>query len=128
MAIMTDYLENGLVNLVFRGSEFPPPDSIWMGLFYGDPTDEMHSKEIVGDGYKREKITFDSPQNGLIKNAHNIIFHYATKKWKDIEYVALFDGETGSTMLVHGKTKKVVSVGKDKNFVIKTHKLHVGFE
>ena len=128
MALMSNALENDLVNHTFRNIKFKSPENVWLGLFYGDPMDTMKNTELVGAGYKREKVIFDSPQDGLIKNSHIIIYHYARKQWKKVTHAALFDMEDGGTLLFHGKIVKPVVVTKDKNFVIKTHELHLGYE
>ena len=128
MGIMSDYLENRLVNPVFRRIYFESPNEIWVGLFQKNPTDESASHELAGYGYKRELIKFDSPQNGIIKNSHDIIFYHATRKWPKVTHIVLFDAEEGGSSEVYGKLKTPVTINKNKNFVIKTHKLHVGFE
>ena len=128
MALMTDVLENDLANHIFRNMKYDSPIEIWLGLFDSNPKDEMKNSEIIGNGYVRELVRFDSPQNGLIKNADKIIFPHATNQWNEVRYVALFDSGSGGSMLFHGQVESPVIIGKNKNFVIKMHDLHVGFE
>ncbi len=128
MSLMTDELENGLIDYVFRGVSFPQSEEIYLGLFSGDPTDEHKSLELVGEGYERELVLFDSPQNGISKNSQDIVFSYAHKEWEEVTFAGLFDFKNGGTLLVRGELLKPVTVTKNKNFVVKTYKLHVGFE
>lgn len=128
MALMTDFLENNLLNHTFRGSEYPSPKQVWLALLSADPTDEMHSNEIYGNGYKREPIYLDSPRNGLAGNRSKIIFDHATKAWVPITHVAIFDSEDGGQMMMHGAVEKPVTVTKNKNFVINLNDLQIGFE
>ena len=127
MALMSNYLENGLANHVFRNIEFKSPEEIWIGLFKRNPTDASANHEFIGKGYKRQLVKFDSPQNGILKNSHDIVFHYATSKWEEATHIALFNSEKGGSIQMPGPLKEPILISKDKNFVIKTHKLAVGF-
>ena len=128
MALISDYLENKLANFIFRGTQMDTPGDVWVGLFNGDPKDENKKLELIGNGYGREIVEFDSPRNGLIKNSNNVIFHKATDKWDTVTHIALFDEEMAGNMLFHGEVSTPIIVGKKKNFYIKIGNLQVGFE
>lgn len=128
MALMSDYLENKLANHVFGTKNMESPKSIWVGLFYSNPTDSHIRSEIIGKGYIREQIEFDSPKNGLMKNSKEIIFHKATSLWPTVTHISLFDADFGGNQLFHGEVSTPISIKKNKNFVISIGDLQVGFE
>ena len=128
MALMSDYLENKLANHVFRDKDMKSPKSIWVGLFSSDPKDSHIRSELIGKGYMREEIEFDSPKNGLMKNSKEIIFHKAISLWPTVTHIYLFDSEAGGNPLFHGEVSKPISIKKNKNFVISIGDLQVGFE
>jgi len=122
MALISNYLENKLCNDVFRTND------VYIGLLYADPTDESKSYEIIGKGYCRELVDFDTPIDGIIKNKHDVVFHKATSPWDTVTHIGLFDEDAGGNLLFHGAVSKPVKVGKHKNFFIKHGDLQVGFE
>ena len=128
MALMSDYLENQMANHVFRGKPMESPKEVWVGLLFGDPTDSSKQTELSGRGYKREKVLFDSPKNGLVKNAEDIVFHKATAAWKTVTHLSIYDQEAGGKTLFHGLISSPIKIGKNKNFFIKVDNLQVGFE
>ena len=125
---MSDYLENKLANHVFRNMDFESPQEVWIGLFYNDPKDHAQAKELVGNGYQRESVNFDTPIDGLMKNSEKIIFHKASSAWVVISHLALFTEKNGGHMLFRGEVSTPVKIGKGKNFVIRVADLQVGFE
>ena len=54
MAALSDYLESGLLNHVFRGGSFPKPTNVSVALTSGIPLDSNTGKAIVYGGYLPE--------------------------------------------------------------------------
>jgi len=122
MALISNYLENKLCNDVFR------KNTVFVGLFEGDPTDEAKTYELRGRGYCREIVAFDTPINGIIKSKEDIVFNKASAKWKEVTHIGIFDEEFGGNLLFHGAISTPVLIVKNKNFFIKNGDLQVGFE
>jgi hypothetical protein len=122
MAAMTNYLENALVNAVFRNTTYTSPATVYVGLFTSDPTDAMSGTEITGaGGYARQVVTFGAPSNGAISNTGALTFGPASgATWGSITHMAIFDAVSGGNGLVHGSlaTPKTVDVGDSLVFAI----------
>jgi hypothetical protein len=127
MAALSDYLESGLINHVFRNESFPKPSSIAIALTSGIPLDSHTGSTITelpsvingtGTGYARVllDLTNESGNNywshsssdiaagsGLITNAANRVFNTALLDWGWISGIAITDhGDHGSgNLLMH---------------------------
>jgi hypothetical protein len=117
MAALSDYLESGILNNIFRGVSFTPPSKIAIALTKSVPIQSNNGFTInevsatgvsgVNTGYARVLISNNtnnsqkwsySPDNhtnesGVIINANNIVFNTALKDWGTISGVAILDSE-----------------------------------
>jgi len=66
MAEISDYLENALINGTLRGTTYPAPASVYVGLYTSDPTDANTGTEVSGGSYARVVATFAAPADGLL--------------------------------------------------------------
>jgi hypothetical protein len=60
MANMTNYLENKLIDFLFRGAAFSAPSTLYIALCTASPTDASTGStitEISGGNYARQSIT-----------------------------------------------------------------------
>ena len=55
---VSDYLENALLNHVFRGVAYTAPTAIYLALYTSDPTDANTGTEVSSGGYARQQVTF----------------------------------------------------------------------
>jgi hypothetical protein len=127
MAALSDYLESGLLNHVFRNGSFPKPSAIAIALTSGVIKDSDTGNTIpeiasgvngLGTGYARILLdrtdvsgndywSFSSDNisagSGLIKNAANRVFNTALLDWGWISGIAITDhGDYGSgNLLMH---------------------------
>jgi len=99
---VSDYLENALLNHVFRGVAYTAPTAIYLALYTSDPTDADTGTEVSGGGYARQQVTFTAPSNGVITNTADIVFPEATADWGTITHLGLHDAVTGGNLLWHG--------------------------
>ena len=58
MSFISNYLENKLVEHVFRGNTFVAPGGAYVGLFSGNPGENGSGPEIIGNGYSRKQASF----------------------------------------------------------------------
>ena|SRR3990167_4020598 len=98
MSEMSDYLENALVNAVFRNTAYTSPVAVYGALYTIDPTDSGGGTELAGNGYARTVMTFTTPSNGMVA-ANLTTFPTATAAWNSITAMAIFDTTTGGNML-----------------------------
>jgi hypothetical protein len=57
MSNLSDYLENKLIDHLFRAQTFSAPASLYVALFTATPTDSTAGTECAGTGYSRQLIT-----------------------------------------------------------------------
>lgn len=96
---MSNYLENALLNHIFRNTEFTPPTELYVALYTSDPTDQDIGMEVSGGGYERQVVTFGPPSNGSVSNTADIVFPVATTDWGTITHIGVRDAASGGNLL-----------------------------
>lgn len=102
--IVSNYLENALINHVFRNTAYTDPASVYIALFTSDPTDADVGTEVSGGSYAREQLTagFSAPSNGACENSALIEFAQATAVWGLITHIGIYDALSGGNLLFYG--------------------------
>jgi hypothetical protein len=119
MSSFSDYLENALLNHVFRNVPLTAPTTARMALFTITPTDAGGGAEVSGGGYARQPITFGAPSGGAISNTAAVTFTAAGAAFGTIVAFAIFDAASGGNMLAWGPiTSAVVGDGDSITFAI----------
>ena len=130
MAQMSDYLENKLVDHVFRNVAFTTPGVIHLALFSTDPLDDASGTELesgTSPAYARITVTMDVAANGVSTNTNELLFAAATGDWVVITHVAIFDEAVGGNMLMHKVLNNPVAVLDTNNFRIPIGDLEITF-
>jgi hypothetical protein len=111
----SDYLENQLVDHLFRTATFTKPTHLYMALFTAAPTDSGGGTEVTGGSYARVDLLplnanwtatqggttgASSGTGGQTSNASAITFAAPTANWGIVTHYALFDASVGGNMLV----------------------------
>lgn len=122
MAAMSNYLENTLIDCIFRGNTFPTASlsNTYVGLFSSAsaPTDAGGGTEVSGGSYARVRIQStlanwagtqsagstiaSSGTSGTTSNNGTITFPTPTADWGSIGSFGLFDAATGGNLLFYG--------------------------
>jgi hypothetical protein len=117
MSQMSDYLENQLIDHVFRTGTFAKPSSLYVALFTSAPSDSTPGTEVLGGSYARVQrnpldANWEATQGGVVgassgstgatQNFAAITFPAPTANWGVITHVAVFDAVSGGNMLLHG--------------------------
>lgn len=119
MASFSDYLENAVLNHVFRNTALPSPASVHMALFTVAPTDAGGGTEVATGGYARQPVTFGAPSGGAIANSSAVSFTASGANFGDVVAVALFDAASAGNMLAwHTITTATVNDGDTLEFAI----------
>lgn len=117
MSDMSDYLENKLIDHLFRGRSFTAPTQLWVALFTAAPSDAGGGTEVSGGSYARAtpgansdtawKATqggtpaaASSGTGGATSNPNAITFPAPTGNWGVITHFAIFDASSGGNMLI----------------------------
>ena len=151
MAALSDYLESGLLNHLFRGGTFEKPSNISLALTSGVPSDSDTGTTLPeipsgingsGTGYSRVDLgaptdtswTFTEERflagSGTIKNSGQIIFNTALLDWGYVSGVAIIDHSTwgSGNLLMHATldNPRIIYTGDNAKFDIEN--LEISFK
>jgi len=99
MSSFTDYLENAVLDHVFRNNALSSPTNVYLALFTVAPTDAGGGTEVSGSGYAREAITFGAPSGGAITNTAEVSFTASGGNFGTIVAVGIFDAASAGNMI-----------------------------
>lgn len=118
MSQASNYLENKLTDLIFRGQAFTAPATIYVSLHTADPTDAAGGAEVSGGSYARVAITTSltnwsgtqsagstvasSGTGGASSNNGAITFPSPTASWGVCTHFGVWDAASGGNLLVFG--------------------------
>ena len=113
---MTNYLENKLVDHVFRGTSYTAPASVYASLFTAaSGCDAGTVTEVSGGSYARVAISgatsswkgthgtttgASSGTNGTISNAAAVTFPAPTANWGTVTHWGLWDASSTGNLLI----------------------------
>jgi hypothetical protein len=129
MAAMSDWLENGLVDLILRNQTLTIPAALHVALYTAAPSDSGGGTEVTGGSYARVSVTRNltnwagtqsagsttasTGTGGQTSNNGAITFPAPTANWGTVTHFAIFDASTGGNLLFHGAltTAKTINNG-----------------
>ena len=129
MAALSNYAENKLIDLLFRGQLFTPPSTLYFAAFTAMPADTGGGVECSGGSYGRVAVTASltnfagtqgaatttpsSGSSGTTSNNIDIQFPSPTASWGTVVGMAVFDAPSGGNMLIYGPISpaKTVNAG-----------------
>jgi hypothetical protein len=118
MAAMTDFLENKVVDHLFRGVSYQPV-ALHIGLFTTNPTDSTAGTEVSGGSYARVSVApttanwaatnaagstaaTSSGTTGTTSNNATITFPAPSANWGAITGFGIFDAASSGNLLFYG--------------------------
>jgi len=134
MSQMSNYLENALVDHIFRTTSYTKPTTLSVGLFTATPSDTGGGTECTGNAYGRVDLNplnanwnatqggtsgASSGTGGVTANATTITFPTPTPAgWGTVTSFGLFDANSGGNLLIWGplSANKVINVGDTVTF------------
>ena len=152
MAALSDYLESGLLNFVFRGQSFSAPSNISIALTSGAPQDshtgstipELASGVDPGNstGYSRVNIGGPSETtwaystddynagSGTVRNSGQIVFNTALVDWGWVSGVAIVDSSLygSGNVLMHATLDNPRIIYAGDNVKFDYQKLEISFK
>lgn len=129
MAALSNYIENKIIDTLFRGQAFPSIPTLYFACFTVSPTDAGGGTEVSGGGYERVAVTASmanfagtqgagtttgsSGTSGTTSNNIDIQFPSPTANWGTVNSMAVFDAASGGNMIAYGPISpaKVVNSG-----------------
>jgi len=128
LGAISNYLENALINAIFRNLPYTSPTTVYAALYTSDPTDTDVGTEVSGGGYVRQPITFGAPNNGVASNSADVVFPVATADWGTITHFGIRDAETGGNLLYYGPLTVNKTILAGDQLIIKTGNITVSLD
>lgn len=108
MSAMSDYLENALINHIFRNTDFTRPANIYAAAYTAAPSDAGGGTEVAGGSYARVAIAtgassgWDAASGGATANTAVATFPTATANWGEILAMGLLDASSAGNLMFWG--------------------------
>ena len=111
----SDYLENILIDHLFRTRTFAKPAALYVALFTAAPTDAGGGTEVTGGAYARVNLApldtnwkatqggvsgNSSGTGGMTSNAVAITFPAPTANWGTVTHFGIFDAASGGNLII----------------------------
>lgn len=113
---LSDYLENKLIDHVFRGQAYTAPTTIYVALYTSACSDAAGGTEVSGGSYARPGLatslanwagtqsaastTASTGTGGTTSNNSAITFATPSAGWGTVTYIGLMDAVTSGNLLV----------------------------
>lgn len=118
MSAMSDFLENRLIDQLFRGQTAPTTTTLHVGLLTAAPSDSGGGTEVTGGSYARVAVTSSlanwagtqsagstvasSGSGGQTSNNAAITFPTPSAGWGNVTHFGIYDAATGGNLLFWG--------------------------
>lgn len=118
MSAMSDFLENRLIDQLFRGQAAPTTTTLHVGLLTAAPSDSGGGTEVSGGSYARVAVSSSlanwagtqsagstvasSGSGGQTSNNVAITFPTPTAGWGNVTHFGIYDASTGGNLLFWG--------------------------
>lgn len=111
----SDYLENKIIDHLFRTATFAKPAGLYFALFTAAPSDAGGGTEVAGGGYARVNLApldtnwkatqggvsgVSSGAGGVTSNAVAITYPAPTGNWGTVTHFGIFDAASGGNLLI----------------------------
>jgi hypothetical protein len=111
----SNYLEDALINAVFRNTTYTSPATVYVALYTAVTDAEAGTgTEVTGGAYARQSMAFDAPSNGVTQNTSIVTYPTATANWGTVTHAAARDASTAGNALTTVKAltaSKVINTG-----------------
>lgn len=113
MSSFSDYLENAVLDYVFRNTGTPTSTTVHLALFTVTPSDTGGGTEVSGSGYARQTTAFDAASGGAITNTSAESFTASGGAFGTIVAIGLFDAATSGNLLAWDAVTSAVMIDGD---------------
>lgn len=115
---LTNFLENLILNHVFRNVIYSPP-TLYCGLFITEPNELGFGVEVNSSGYSRAALPgFDAAAAGAMNSNTDLEFPTAPVDWGVVQFLSIHDDPTSGNMLMWGQLDDTFDLGAGVKFVI----------
>lgn len=119
MSSFTDYLEDAVLDHVFRNTAMTSPANVYLALYTSAPSDGAAGTEVSGGGYARQAITFGAASGGAMSNTAAVEFTASGANFGTVVAIAICDAASGGNLLAWDAiASATVDVGDTISFPI----------
>ena len=143
MSAMSDYLENKMVDQLFRGQTAPTTSTLYVALLTAAPSDSGGGTEVSGGAYARVAVTSSltnwagtqsagsttasSGTGGQTSNNIAITFPTPSATWGTATHFGIYDAPTGGNLLFHGALSIAKTINESDTVTFPVGTLSVTF-
>lgn len=118
MSAMSDFLENKLIDQLFRGQTAPTTTTLYVGLLTAAPSDTGGGTEVSGGSYARAAVSSSlanwagtqaagstvasTGTGGQTSNNSPITFPTPSATWGTVTHFGIYDAASGGNLLFWG--------------------------
>jgi hypothetical protein len=118
MAAMSNFLENRLIDQIFRAQAAPTTSTLHVALYTAAPSDSGGGTEVSGNNYSRASVTSSlanwagtqstgsttasTGTGGATSNNNAITFATPSASWGTVTHFGIFDAASSGNLLFHG--------------------------
>lgn len=118
MSAMSDYLENKLIDQLFRGQAAPTTTNLYVALLTAAPSDSGGGTEVTGNNYSRVTVasslanwagtqgagttTASTGTGGVTSNNGAITFPTPSGTWGTVTHFGIYDAASAGNLLFYG--------------------------
>ena len=119
MSSFSDYLEDAVLDHIFRNTALTSPSAVYMALYTVTPSDAGGGTEVSGAGYSRQAITFGAASGGAMSNTAAVSFTASGGSFGTVVAVGIFDASSAGNLLAwDGISSATVGDGDTIEFAI----------
>ena len=129
MSALSDFMENAIIDHIFRGQAMPSLTNLHIGLLTAAPTDAGGGTEVSGGSYARVSVsralaswagtqsagstTASTGTGGTTSNNGAITFPAPTGNWGSVTHFGIYDASSGGNLIGYGAlgTPKTINNG-----------------
>lgn len=143
MSAMSDYLENKLVDQLFRGQSAPTTTTLYVALLTAAPSDSGGGTEVAGGSYARVAVTsslanwagtqssgsttVSSGTGGQTSNNGAITFPTPSAGWGTVTHFGIYDAASGGNLLFWGSLTIAKTINQDDTVTFPAASLSITF-
>lgn len=143
MSAMSDFLENKLIDQLFRGQSAPTTTTLYVGLLTAAPSDSGGGTEVTGGSYARVAVssslanwagtqsagstTASSGTGGQTSNNAAITFPTPSAGWGTVTHFGIYDAASGGNLLFWGALSIAKTVNQSDTIVFPAASLSITF-
>ncbi len=117
MSDLSNYLEDALLNHVFRNTALTSPTTVYAALYTVAPGEAGGGTEVTGGGYARKSITFGAPSSNTVANTNDVTWTASGANYGTVVAVGIFDASSSGNLLAYKTvTSQVVNDGNTYHF------------